>query len=121
MLFINYPIKDDMIIVPEDQDIASYGLEEGQVKRPLNLGGGYPANLEVFHQLHCLVSTSYYFSAHKVSLTLTPQNLIRQTSHYNFDYYIERRTHAFSNGDTEDLYRHSSKKISGEFKHLIYL
>jgi hypothetical protein len=55
MLLINHPIKDDMIIVPENQDVTTYGLESGQVKRPLSLGGGYPANLEVFHQLHCLV------------------------------------------------------------------
>jgi hypothetical protein len=65
MLFINHPIEDDMILVPEDQDITTYGLESGQVKRPLSLGGGYPANLEVFHQLHCLVRSLLYFLVQK--------------------------------------------------------
>ena len=37
------------------KDADRFGLDSGQVKRPPELGGGLVANIEVFHQLHCLV------------------------------------------------------------------
>jgi hypothetical protein len=43
-------------------------------------GGGYPANVEGLHHLHCL-------------------NLLRQSLWYNFDYYHEAGQGAFKNED----------------------
>ncbi|EGC45034.1 conserved hypothetical protein [Histoplasma capsulatum var. duboisii H88] len=58
------------IIVPEDE-AETYGIQKGQVKRMKEQGGGFYANVEVFHHLHCL-------------------NLLRQTSHFNFEYYSRK-------------------------------
>ncbi|KAK5139989.1 hypothetical protein LTR04_003219 [Oleoguttula sp. CCFEE 6159] len=43
-------------------------------------GGGFPANVEGLHHLHCL-------------------NLLRQSLYYNFDYYHKRGEGAFVNND----------------------
>ena len=43
-------------------------------------GGGFPANVEGLHHLHCL-------------------NLLRQSLYYNFDYYREKGEGAFRNDD----------------------
>jgi len=53
--------------IPEDR-AAEFGLHPGQVKRIPELGGGYVALLESPHHLHCL-------------------NLLRQGSHFDFNYY----------------------------------
>lgn len=45
---------DNPIIVPE-KDAQRYGLAAGQVKRRKDQGGGFFANVEVLHHLHCLV------------------------------------------------------------------
>ena len=45
---------DNPIVVPESQAERS-GIRRGQVKMSKLLGGGFPANVEVLHQLHCLV------------------------------------------------------------------
>ena len=45
---------DNPIIVPESEAERS-GIRRGQVKISKDLGGGFPANVEVLHQLHCLV------------------------------------------------------------------
>ncbi|KKY27546.1 putative tat pathway signal sequence [Phaeomoniella chlamydospora] len=56
------------------------GLAPDQVKIKTKYGGGYPANVEGLHHLHCL-------------------NLLRQTSYYNYDYYHDLGKGAFSNND----------------------
>ncbi|KIN03061.1 hypothetical protein OIDMADRAFT_18524 [Oidiodendron maius Zn] len=56
-----------VILVDEDKALKA-GITKGHVKTPQNVGGEYFANVEVFHQLHCL-------------------NLLRKTSHWNYNYY----------------------------------
>ena len=46
---------DRSVVVPVDEAEAS-GLRLDQVKINEKYGGGYPANVEGLHQLHCLVS-----------------------------------------------------------------
>lgn len=67
------------IQVPEEQAEAA-GISKGHVKINKKYGGGYPANVEGLHHLHCL-------------------NLLRQTSKYNFDYYKALGEGAFKNND----------------------
>ncbi|KAH8195209.1 hypothetical protein TruAng_010627 [Truncatella angustata] len=55
------------IAIPIEEG-PKFGIQKGQVQRVAEQGGGYMADLFVFHDLHCL-------------------NLIRQTSHWNWDYY----------------------------------
>ncbi|KAF2210522.1 hypothetical protein CERZMDRAFT_45518 [Cercospora zeae-maydis SCOH1-5] len=60
-------------------DIApSVGLRPDQVQINEKYGGGYPANVEGLHQLHCL-------------------NLVRQALYYNIDYYRAKGEGAFVN------------------------
>jgi len=65
--------------VPADEAAAS-GLSPDQVKINQKYGGGYPANVEGLHHLHCL-------------------NLLRQSLYYNFDYYHALGKGAFQNND----------------------
>ncbi|ETN46997.1 uncharacterized protein HMPREF1541_01187 [Cyphellophora europaea CBS 101466] len=67
------------IRVPEDQAVAA-GISKSHVRINKKHGGGYPANVEGLHHLHCL-------------------NLLRQTSKYNFDYYKALGEGAFKNDD----------------------
>ncbi|KUJ08320.1 uncharacterized protein LY89DRAFT_789131 [Mollisia scopiformis] len=60
-------VSADSIVIPVDE-AAQFGIREGQVKRVIEDGGGYMADVMVFHNLHCL-------------------NLIRQTSRWNWDHY----------------------------------
>lgn len=53
--------------VPEDEG-ERYGLVADQVKLIPEIGGGYPAVLGVSHNIHCL-------------------NVLRQASHWDYDYY----------------------------------
>lgn len=46
---------DFTIIVSEEDEIEKYSLLPGYVKRRKDQGGGYLANVEVLHHLHCLV------------------------------------------------------------------
>ncbi|ESZ95791.1 tat pathway signal sequence [Sclerotinia borealis F-4128] len=57
---------------------AKSGLKADQVKINEKYGGGYPANVEGLHHLHCL-------------------NLLRQGLWYNYDYYHEKGEGAFKN------------------------
>lgn len=66
-------------IVPSDQAEKS-GLLPSQVQVSEKHGGGFPANVEGLHHLHCL-------------------NLLRQSLYYNFDYYYQRGEGAFQNDD----------------------
>jgi hypothetical protein len=38
------------------EEAAQFGIKEGQVQRVPEQGGGYMADIFVFHHLHCLVS-----------------------------------------------------------------
>ncbi|KAF8865817.1 hypothetical protein BDZ45DRAFT_375658 [Acephala macrosclerotiorum] len=67
------------------EDAARTGLSPTQVQiNPIH-GGGYPANVEGLHHLHCL-------------------NLVRQSLYYNIDYYRTQGTGAFVND--EPIVRH---------------
>ena len=50
-------LLDRSIVIPADEAQSS-GLRLDQVKINKKYGGGYPANVEGLHQLHCLVSLS---------------------------------------------------------------
>ncbi|RDW72708.1 oxidase ustYa family protein [Aspergillus mulundensis] len=67
------------IRVPVDQAAMS-GITPGQVQISEAYGGGYPANIEGFHHLHCL-------------------NLLRQSLYYNYNYYHAKGEGAFKNDD----------------------
>ena len=54
--------------LPEYIDPTPYGIQPWQVKRDPDLGGGYIVYVEALHQLHCL-------------------NMLRKTSHWDYDYY----------------------------------
>ncbi|KAG4439094.1 hypothetical protein IFR05_005436 [Cadophora sp. M221] len=66
-------------IVPPELAAAS-GLIDSQVQLSDQYGGGFPANVEGLHHLHCL-------------------NLLRQSLYFNFDYYHARGEGAFKNKD----------------------
>ncbi|KAF1938481.1 hypothetical protein EJ02DRAFT_425704 [Clathrospora elynae] len=65
------------IVVPEDEAEAT-GLRHDQVKVSQEYGGGFPANVEGLHHLHCL-------------------DLLRKTLHWNYDYYLAKKEGPFSN------------------------
>ncbi|KAA8642453.1 hypothetical protein EYZ11_007215 [Aspergillus tanneri] len=67
------------IRVPPEEAERS-GLAKDQVKINEKYGGGYPANVEGLHHLHCL-------------------NLLRQSLYYNYDYYHKQGKGAFTNDD----------------------
>ncbi|KAE8147735.1 hypothetical protein BDV25DRAFT_168922 [Aspergillus avenaceus] len=67
------------VVVPAEEAQKS-GLAPDQVKINQKYGGGYPANIEGLHHLHCL-------------------NLLRQSLYYNYDYYREKGDGAFVNED----------------------
>jgi len=67
------------IALPESE-AAESGFRADQVKINEKYGGGYPANIEGLHHLHCL-------------------NLVRQSLYYNYDYYHEQGHGAFKNED----------------------
>ncbi|KAL4912982.1 tat pathway signal sequence [Aspergillus aurantiobrunneus] len=74
-LGVNYrPIR-----VPVDE-AAKSGIGPDQVQIRAKYGGGYPANVEGLHHLHCL-------------------NLLRQSLYYNYEYYRAQGVGAFKNGD----------------------
>ncbi|KAJ9152067.1 Tat pathway signal sequence [Pleurostoma richardsiae] len=66
-------------IVPESQASVG-GLTPRQVRVSKKYGGGYPANVEGMHHLHCL-------------------NLLRQALFFNYDYYKALGGGAFKNED----------------------
>ncbi|KAG9229919.1 hypothetical protein BJ875DRAFT_386313 [Amylocarpus encephaloides] len=55
------------VVIPEDK-AESYGIGPGFVKRRKDQGGGFFANVEVFHHLHCV-------------------NLLRKGAYFNYDHY----------------------------------
>ncbi|KAL4868448.1 hypothetical protein BDV12DRAFT_185958 [Aspergillus spectabilis] len=62
------------------EEAARSGIANDQVQISEAYGGGYPANIEGLHHLHCL-------------------NLLRQSLYYNYDYYHAQGTGAFKNDD----------------------
>ncbi|PGH23753.1 hypothetical protein AJ80_02183 [Polytolypa hystricis UAMH7299] len=67
-----------------EDEAELYGLQKGQVKRTPEEGGGFFAEVEALHYIHCL-------------------NLLRQTSIWNYAYYRKRGKGAFMN--TDDVVR----------------
>ncbi|KAF2773847.1 hypothetical protein EJ03DRAFT_244463, partial [Teratosphaeria nubilosa] len=67
-------------IVVSASDAKRVGLAPDQVKVNQKYGGGYPANVEGLHQLHCL-------------------NLVRHSLWYNYDFYHAKGQGAFTNSD----------------------
>ncbi|KAN0103283.1 protein of unknown function (DUF3328) domain containing protein [Hyaloscypha variabilis] len=68
------------IAVPVDEAPKS-GIKPDQVQINPKYGGGFPANVEGLHHLHCL-------------------NLVRQGLYYNIDYYRAKGQGAFINNGT---------------------
>jgi len=66
--------------LPESEAQQS-GIALDQVKIKSKYGGGYPANVEGLHHLHCL-------------------NLLRQSLHYNYEYYKDLGHGAFKNEES---------------------
>ncbi|CAG8948117.1 unnamed protein product [Penicillium salamii] len=62
------------------EDAKQSGLAPDQVKINQKYGGGFPANVEGLHHLHCL-------------------NLLRQSLYYNYDYYHAKGEGPFVNDD----------------------
>ncbi|RKF60825.1 putative tat pathway signal sequence [Erysiphe neolycopersici] len=67
------------LVVPQNL-AAKAGLKQSQVQINPAYGGGYPANIEGLHHLHCL-------------------NLVRKALYYNIDYYRSAGKGAFVNND----------------------
>ncbi|KAF4618389.1 hypothetical protein G7Y89_g14912 [Cudoniella acicularis] len=67
------------VAIPVTEAAAS-GIAEDQVQINPKYGGGFPANVEGLHHLHCL-------------------NLLRQTLYFNYDYYHKQGKGAFVNED----------------------
>ena len=59
---------------------AKAGISSDHVQIKSKYGGGFPANVEGLHHLHCL-------------------NLVRQSTFWDIDYYRKRGEGAFSNND----------------------
>lgn len=74
------------------EEAGKSGLAKDQVKIKEKYGGGYPANVEGLHHLHCL-------------------NLLRKSLVWNFEYYKNQSMGPFSN-DANILKHHVSKLFS---------
>jgi hypothetical protein len=86
---------DRPVVVPENQ-AEQAGFRHDQVKINPVHGGGFPANVEGLHHLHCLVRD---IRADVRKKRLTVQNLLRQALWYNFEYYHVLGKGAFQNDD----------------------
>ena len=73
-------LPDRGIAVPLDEAPKS-GIKPDQVQINPKYGGGFPANVEGLHHLHCL-------------------NLVRKGLYYNIDYYRAKGEGAFINNST---------------------
>ncbi|EDU46407.1 conserved hypothetical protein [Pyrenophora tritici-repentis Pt-1C-BFP] len=67
------------VVVPENE-AGQMGLRPDQVKVSQEYGGGFPANVEGLHHLHCL-------------------DLLRKTLHWNYDYYLAKKQGPFVNSE----------------------
>jgi hypothetical protein len=59
-------------------------------------GGGFLGNVEGLHHLHCLVRIHTKAGERNM---LTFQNLLRQTLHWNYDYYLAKKEGPFMNSE----------------------
>lgn len=85
-----------------EEEAARSGISSDQVKIHLKYGGGFPANVEGLHHLHCLVRDKLFiFRKRRANAS---QNLLRQSLYYNFDYYHALGEGAFKNED--DILKH---------------
>ncbi|EFQ91715.1 hypothetical protein CFE70_007643 [Pyrenophora teres f. teres 0-1] len=67
------------VVIPENE-AEQMGLRPDQVKVSQEYGGGFPANVEGLHHLHCL-------------------DLVRKTLHWNYDYYLAKKQGPFVNSE----------------------
>lgn len=67
------------MIIPTELGLRA-GLREDQVQVHEKYGGGFPANVEGLHHLHCL-------------------NLIRKATYFNYEHYRAEKKGAFKNSD----------------------
>lgn len=91
LIILDRPLR----VPPEAAEEA--GIAHDQVKINDKYGGGYIANLEGLHHLHCLVSSSSILLVHII--IETSQNLLRKSLYYNYDYYHAKGEGAFVNED----------------------
>ncbi|CAG8067396.1 unnamed protein product [Penicillium salamii] len=80
------------------EDAKHSGLAADQVKINKKYGGGFPANVEGLHHLHCLVRISL-LSSSLLAPTKLLKNLLRQSLYYNYDYYHAKVEGPFVNDD----------------------
>lgn len=80
-------------------------------------GPGYPVTVEVLHQLHCLVRRRAPSPLHSPnenpSCIDTSQNLLRQSSYLNIDYYKAQGKGPFVNSEATLKYHISAYIHSG--------
>jgi hypothetical protein len=78
-------------IIPEEY-AERVGFSPGMVKQRASDGGGFMAQMEVFHQLHCL-------------------DTLRQGLYFNYDYYHENRDGVWGRSDAV-VRKHMGKSLS---------
>lgn len=78
------------------EDAEQSGLAADQVKIKEKYGGGFPANVEGLHHLHCLVCQHYPPNLQAAEFE---KNLLRQSLYYNYDYYHAKGEGPFVNND----------------------
>lgn len=88
-------MPDRSVIIPE-KEAERTGLRHDQVKVSQEYGGGFPANVEGLHHLHCLVSSRI---SRPRSDTDSLKDLLRKTLHWNYKYYLARKEGAFVNSE----------------------
>ena len=95
LLTTYFPIDRSVRIPSEDAERS--GLAADQVKISTKYGGGFPANVEGLHHLHCLVRVFQCLSF--APFTNIKKNLLRQSLFYNYDYYHAKGEGPFVNDD----------------------
>ena len=71
-----------------DDTLRMIGASEDSARLPEESGGGYMGSLEVFHQLHCVVSTTHIYSIFCFVTSDNLQNLLWQAT--NAEYYKDK-------------------------------
>lgn len=92
-------------MIPEDK-AQRYGIDTGLLKVKPENGGGYPVLFEFQHHLHCLVAN--LLASLRFDLTLF-QNLLRQTSWFNFQHYNATQVEGYQDGE-EMVRKHIGKR-----------
>lgn len=86
-------VRDRSVVIPE-AEAEQTGLRHDQVKISQEYGGGFPANVEGLHHLHCLVSANFVCKWIDIDCL---EDLLRRTLHWNYDYYLAQKQGAFAN------------------------